>query len=99
MSIFSLQILLINLISCRFIHFENGYEYSYQYTSDSTIEGVGNFKTDAKVSLDFLPFSSSLFVRTIQIGLVQIHVSLSSHQNVIFSLHDIHVAGNVFTWH
>jgi hypothetical protein len=56
MSILFLHILLINLISCRFIHFENGYEYSYQYTSDSTIEGVGNFKTDAKVSLalDFL---------------------------------------------
>jgi hypothetical protein len=62
MSIIFLQILLINFISCRFIHFENGYEYSYQYTSDSTIEGVGNFKTDAKVSLDFLSFSSSLLL-------------------------------------
>ena len=62
MSIFFLQILLINFISCRFIHFENGYEYSYQYTSNSTIEGVGNFKTDAKVGLDFLPFSSSLLL-------------------------------------
>ena len=28
-----------------------------------------------------------------------IRVLLSSHQNVIFSLHDIHVAGNLFTWH
>jgi hypothetical protein len=50
--------------SCCFgvLALENGYEYSYQYTSDSTIEGVGNFKTDAKVSLDFLSFSSSLLL-------------------------------------
>ena len=61
-SIIFLHVLLINLISCRFIHFENGYEYSYQYVSDSTIEGVGNFKTDAKVSLDFLSFNSSLLL-------------------------------------
>lgn len=42
--------ILFNKTVGNFIHFKNGYEYIYHFTSDSTIKELDNFQTDAKVS-------------------------------------------------
>jgi hypothetical protein len=45
-----LLFLLFNKTVGNFINFKNGYEYTYHFTSDSTIKELDSFQTDAKVS-------------------------------------------------